>query len=139
MSFSNFVNFWNFLSAEIETVARQMKRSEPAGLSTYHTPIIFIENQVWKCELQISIWCYNRSINNEGKFFSINKLLGYYLESLEYEIKMILFLLLIGYEKVFIEKNRDDLENLIETHRPGKAKKKQLKQFHLFYIYAYIM
>ena len=36
-------------------LARKKNVSEHAGISKYQTPIMFIENQIWKCELEIDI------------------------------------------------------------------------------------
>ena len=45
----------DFESTMIDPLARQKNVSDQAGISRYQTPIMFIENQIWKCELEINI------------------------------------------------------------------------------------
>ena len=43
------------LESRRDPSARKNNVSDHAGLARYQTPIMFIENQIWKCELEINI------------------------------------------------------------------------------------
>lgn len=43
------------LESEVDILARKKNASDHAWKSISQTPIMFIENQIWKCDVEINI------------------------------------------------------------------------------------